>query len=341
MLKGYKIIKFSDVEDELTEYHKYGARPGVYLGFECMEKFYSMRQDSCTDWTGLPQSGKTELLLECLFNASNFYGWKHLLLVPDIGNRIEVLAILIHKYTGKTFEKKYPNYIDLRTAFNACTWLFEHFHILEHMDPTTPVASPVDFWKFAVEYKKEHGINTATIDSWKDLNHDYAKYGGTYAQYLSNVLPLRNALSEKHGIHFHTVIHPKQPRRKAKTYDIIHPDVDDMEGGAQWNNSGKTIISVHRATMDTKVADVKILKAKPKAIGKRGLFCLNFDPASSRYFEVLNDHNFERHYASKKEVPAVQTKLLDEKEFLNSSIENLNTQQVFSFKSHKEEDLPF
>ena len=119
MLKGFKIVKYDDVIDGLTDYHKFGARPGVFLGFENMRKFYSMRPNSCTDWTGYPQSGKTELLLECLFNSSFFYGWKHLLLVPDIGDYIEVMAILIHKYTGKTFEKKYKNYIDLKTAFNS------------------------------------------------------------------------------------------------------------------------------------------------------------------------------------------------------------------------------
>lgn len=55
MLKGYKIVNFTDVEERLTEYHRLGARPGVYLGFESMKDFYSMRSDGCTDWTGLPQ----------------------------------------------------------------------------------------------------------------------------------------------------------------------------------------------------------------------------------------------------------------------------------------------
>lgn len=298
-MKGYKVIEFGDISDGLDQYHKNGANPGLYLGFGSMELFYSMREDSCTDWTGLPQSGKTELMLECLYNVSDFYGKKHLLCVPDIGDAIEVMAILIHKHTGMTFDRRYNNFIDIKTAYKASAWLLDKFHILQKID-ASPNCSPVEFWEFAVEYKKQHGIFSAVIDSWKDLRHDYSKYGGTYAQYLSNVLPIRNYLSEKHKIHFHTVIHPKTPRRDSKGM-LVHPQVDDMEGGAQWNNSGKVIISVHRETFDTKVANVQMLKVKPKAIGKRGFFAINFDVAKSRYFDLDLNNGGYNIYAQQKQ----------------------------------------
>jgi len=211
-MKGFKVVKKEDIQQDLELYHRLGARKGVDLGFEAMRGLYSMRQDSCTDWTGFPQSGKTELLMECLYNTSSFYGWKHLLQVPDIGDSIEIMAILIHKHTGMTFDKKYPNHISILDVWKACDWLFEHFHIMQKTDSKATI-SPIEFWEYAVEYKKEHGINTATIDSWKDLRHDYSQHGGTYAQYLSHVLPYRNSISEENNIHFHTVIHPKTPRR--------------------------------------------------------------------------------------------------------------------------------
>lgn len=297
---GFKIVEFQDIHDKLSDYHKHGAKPGADLGFSCMEGLYTMKPDGCTDWTGIPQSGKTELLLECLFNTTAFYGWKHLLLVPDIGDAVEVMAILIHKSTGKTFDKKYQNRIEIKEAFNSATDLLQHFHILE---PTSHKAkiTPVEFWEFACEYKKIHGVNTATIDSWKDIHHDYGQYGGNYAMYLSNILPIRNKLAEQHQIHFHTVIHPKTPRRDGKGL-IIHPQVDDMEGGAQWNNSGKSIISVHRPAFDAKHADVQVLKAKPAVVGKRGMFTINFDVTQSRYFEITDTINGGvNRYATPKE----------------------------------------
>lgn len=317
-MKGYKILEFKDIQSGLEKYHRLGANPGLYLGFNSIKDFYSMREDGVTDWTGMPQSGKTELLLECLYNTAAFYDKKHLLCVPDIGDAIEIMAILIHKHTGMTFEKKYENFIDLKTAYNASAWLLDKFHILEKIDES-PNLSPVEFWEFAVEYKKEHDIFSATIDSWKDMRHDYSKYGGTYAQYLSNVLPIRNALSQKHKIHFHTVIHPKTPRR-SNTGELIHPQVDDMEGGAQWNNSGKVIISVHRKTFDSKVAEVQMLKVKPKAVGKRGFFAINFDVAKSRYFDINPENGGTVVYAQPIKS---ESKLKPNKDF-TTSINSLN-----------------
>jgi hypothetical protein len=169
------------------------------------------------------------------------------------------------------------------------------------MTKTEPTAtiSPKEFWDFAVEYKKEHGIQTATIDSWKDMRHDYKDFGGTYAQYLSYMLPYRNALSEKNDIHFHTIIHPKTPRRFEGK--IQQPDIDDMEGGAQWNNSGKVIISVHRENKEGTDANVKMLKIKPKIVGKWGFFGINFDPTVSRYYDI-NPHTRDQKQFAAKEI---------------------------------------
>ena len=280
----FKIIELDDIHDKLKDFHKEGAKPGVSLGFNSCNDFYTMKLGSVTDWIGFPQSGKTELLLEFLFITSVKYGWKHLLCVPDIGDCIEVMAILIHKHTGKTFDKKYKNYIDWSHAYKSSQWILEHFKILEPQNAKNRI-SPVDFWEYAVEYKNQYGLHTATIDSWKDMYHDYDAHGGSYAKYLSEVLPIRNMLAEQNELHFHTVIHPKNPRRDDKG-KIRTPQPDDMEGGAQWNNSGKTIISVHRDGIETKVADISILKVKPRVIGKRGFFCLNFDPERSRYYEI-------------------------------------------------------
>lgn len=297
MIDGFKIVDFNDIQKPLELYHQGGAMAGKFVGFDCLDGLYSMQECGVTDWTGLQGSGKTELLLEFLFNMSQFWGWKHLLYVPDIGDSTEVMAKLIHKYTGKTFQKRFPNYIDIRTAFNSCSWLLQHFYILEKKSPKGYI-TPIQFWDLAVKMKESHGIQTATIDSWKDMRHDYSKYNNSYAVYLTEILPYRNMVSEQNKLHFHTIIHPKTPRRQQGKIQM--PDVDDMEGGAQWGNSGKSIISVHRPTYDAKFADIKILKAKPASVGVRGMTTLNFDASISRYYEIKEQNGGERLFAHKE-----------------------------------------
>src|SRR6478736_5254850 len=101
MKKGFELLNNQNVRDSLMKYRENGALRGKYLGFPLLEEHYTMALPGCTDWTGFPASGKSEFLLEVLLNTSLFYGWKHLLYVPDVGDKDEVVAILIHKISGK------------------------------------------------------------------------------------------------------------------------------------------------------------------------------------------------------------------------------------------------
>lgn len=313
-LKGFKILQFEDVQDQLGHIHKHGYDAGRYVGFPSFKEHYSMLPGSCTDWTGYPQSGKSELMLEMLFNMTHFYGWKHMLFVPDIGASVDVMIKLIHKETGQTFKKKYPNYIDIKKAFNSCSMLMESFKII-HRTSYKEKLTPVEFWEFAAEYKKEHGLDTAVIDSWKDLHHDYTAHGGSYAPYLSYVLPVRNEIAERSGLHFHTVVHPKNPQRD-KNRKIYPPFPDDIEGGAQWNNSGKSMIVVHRENFDNRITDVYFRKIKPESVGRatNTAVSLEFDIAKSRYYWLDHDHSrvyAEKEYREDYKPVAVQQTLVD------------------------------
>lgn len=330
MTKGFKILELSDFQPEMESIHQNGWDEGLYVGFPQFKGRYAMLKGTCTDWIGYPQHGKTELLLEFLFFTSEAYGCRHLLYAPDIGRSIDIMIKLIHKHTGYTFKKKYDNFIDIKKAYESSAWLLEHFRILHKTDPKATM-SPIEFWELAVANKKEWGLSTAVIDSWKDMRHDYDKFGGTYAPYLSSVLPTRNALAEASGLHFHTVVHPKNPTRDKKR-KIYPPYPDDMEGGAQWNSSGKSIICVHRENWDTTVTDIYFRKIKPEQVGRASMsgISLNFNVARSRYYWI-HDTTHEWVYA--------------EKENLNHSLQpNKSNTMPIDFTESKKDDndlIPF
>ena len=102
-LKGYKVTETSDIIDKIYKHRDNYNNKGKFLGWESLDEFYSMQLGNCTDWTGFPMSGKTQVLMECLLNTSKFYGWKHLVYFPDVGSNVEIVADLIHKLTGKSF----------------------------------------------------------------------------------------------------------------------------------------------------------------------------------------------------------------------------------------------
>lgn len=302
MIKGFEILTASNTHTDILKYREQGAIRGVYLGFPLLHEVYTMSLPGCTDWTGFPASGKSEYLLECLLNTSLFYGWKHLMYVPDIGDKNEIIAILIHKITGKTFDKRFvnSNYISEQEVNINLDWVLEHFRIIHKTDLKAKM-TPYQFWDLAAEMNSEveGGIQTATIDSWKDMKHGVGLDGEVFGRddkYLEDVLSYRNAMSEKHKQHYHIVIHPikteadKDGKRKP-------PTPYDLKGGSEWYNNGKCMITVHRKDNSPNGVDIMITKAKPKSVAKVGKVEMFFDVKLAKFYSNINN---EKLYANKK-----------------------------------------
>lgn len=296
-LKGFKITSGSDVISKLQSYRKTYNDKGKFLGFPLVDNHYSMQLGNCTDWTGYPISGKTQFLMEMLMNTSVMYGWRHLIYFPDVGSNVEIIADLIHKKTGKSFDPKANNHISEAEIYTAIDWITHHFLVLTKSDVKAKM-SPTDFWDMAVKIKNESGLETASIDSWKDMTHPYNEYGG-YAQYLEYVLPYRNAIAENNDLHLHTIIHPKLTEKENGKRKPPVPY--DLKGGSEWFNSGKCMITIDRPNFETNEVDIYFNKIKPRSIGQIGQVTMRYDVDAGRYYECNEIGGIEhRHYADGK-----------------------------------------
>jgi hypothetical protein len=332
-LKGFEITKGVDVLSKLQQYRKNYHEKGMYLGWDKFNDHYSMQLGNCTDWTGFPMSGKTQVLMECLLNTSIWYGWRHLVYFPDVGSNIEVIADLIHKKTGKTFDPLQEHSITDEEIVKELDWITHHFKVLTKKEVTAKMTA-TQFWELAVTIKNEEGLETASIDSWKDLNHPYAEYGG-YAQYLEFVLPYRNQIAEDNNLHLHTIIHPKlTEKEKGKR---VAPGPYDLKGGSEWFNSGKCMITVHREDLTDNTVEIYFNKIKPRSIGKIGFIDLKFDLKTFRYYNLhYPDTNvFVKQYASPRE---------KKNEVVQVVPTNLNDHQGYGFEETfitDKDELPF
>lgn len=298
MVKGFQLVNFDNTSDSLLNYREKGALRGVYLGFAQLHEYYTLSLPGCTDLTGFPGSGKSEVLLELLLTTSIFYGWKHLLYVPDVGSKEEILSLLIHKKSGKTFDKRYvnSNYISEAEVMKEFQWLEQYFFIMVKEDLKSKM-TPYEFWDYAAQLNHDTigGIQTATIDSWKDMFHDWQKFGRD-DKYLEDVLSYRNAMSEKHKMHFITIIHPTKTD-KDKDGKRAAPTPYDLKGGSEWYNNGKCMITIHREDGSNKMS-FRVTKAKPKSVAKLGAVDFWLDLHISRYY-VYDDSN-NKIYADKE-----------------------------------------
>lgn len=285
---GFEIANGQDARDCVYKMLEKGSLQGVYLGFPEFNEKYRMALGVSTEWTGLPGSGKSEFLLECLLNTSQFYGWKHLLYVPDIGKKEIVFSKIIQKLTGKTFNSKdkgTANYITEKEVEQHIDWIAYHFKIVIRKD-TNKKITPYEFWDLAVEIKKKEGLNTAVIDSWKDLKRYIGRNGESITRddlYLEDVLEYRNALSEEHDLHFHTIVHPR-PTEKDSSGIRKPPHPYDLKGGPTWFDSGKCMITVHRVDGTFNEVRIIIYKAKPETVAELGEVTMFFDKKYGRYY---------------------------------------------------------
>ena len=295
------IIKESEIKERLLDFYNNGGGKTYFVGYKCLAKHYSIKEGGVTDWTGYAGSGKTELLLDLLKNCSRYYKHKHLIHMPDAGTVEDVIGQLIHKISGKQFDAFYYNSsgekIEIENRINEkevkelLPIVLKYFKVLDPKKKTNSKAlTPKEFWRFAVDNKKELGVFSAVIDSWNYMRHDTEGFARE-DKWLEDTLSFRNELAERSNMHFHTVIHPTKAR-KDKVGATIAPDIHSLKGGSEWGNNGKSIIIVDR-DFDSNNTSIIIAKAKPKIVGVRGVTSLCYDIKKGQYYEFKDGVRYE------------------------------------------------
>ena len=280
------IKKSSDIIDELMHLQEYGLPEGSRMGIPGFDTNLTFAKGGCTDITGYPFYGKSLVMKEILMGLTINSSWKHCVYMPDDGSDVEVLSNLMHKLTGKTFDKSFDNAITKQDISRHSANLIDKFKFIsseKHLEP-------MEFWNIAQEQK----CNSAVIDSWNYMAH---KGEPTSPDYLRKILSYRNRFCTVNDIHAFTIIHPKNPDPKAvKDGNVKKPSVYDLMGGSEWNNNGKNIMVVHKESKDNNQPyQIHIDKVKPKHYGQLGDSTLWMDWNKQRFY-----HREETPYGVKK-----------------------------------------
>ena len=284
-----------DILDQLMDLHKNGIPPGSNLGFKSFDELLTFVKGGCTDITGYPFFGKSLFLKEIMMGLTLNQNWRHCVYMPDDGSDTEVISNLLHKMTGKTFEKGYANSITEKEISKYSSQLFDRFKFISAEHSIEPKA----FWNYA----KENKCNSAVIDSWNYLAH---KGEPTNPDYLRKILSYRNRFMEVNNMHSFIIIHPKNPDPKqVKDGSVKKPSVYDLMGGSEWNNNGRNIIVVHKSSKDYhETYKITVDKVKPKHYGNLGECYLQIDWIKQRFYEYDSAMNI-KHYAYSSQEAAV------------------------------------
>ena len=263
-----------DFESQIVSLYDGGTVRGVSTGMDSLDKYYTILPGQLSVVTGLPGSGKSELIDQICVNIAMQKGWRFA--VASFENPPHMhIAKLAEKVIGKPFfhstqaERMTEDERDYALAF-----LNEHFVFLQSHDgaPST-VQSIVDRTKQAI---MRLGVRGLIIDPYNYLEMD----GDSEHQAISKMLTDIALFCKSHELHVWFVAHPA----KSIPEDGI-PRGQHISGSAAWFAKADMGVTVHRAKTGTQV---HVWKSRFKWVGTVGMCELRYDIPTGRYSDVLD-----------------------------------------------------
>jgi twinkle protein len=258
-----------DFEAQIVSLYDSGVVKGASTGMTTLDTLYTILPGQLSVVTGLPGSGKSELIDQICVNIAMQKGWRFA--VASFENPPHMhIAKLAEKVVGKPFfdndgeEKMTVDERDYALAF-----LNQHFVFLQSHDgaPST-VQSIIDRTKQAV---MRMGVRGLIIDPYNYLEMT----GDSEHQAISKMLTDIVLFCKSHELHAFFVAHPA----KSIPDDGI-PKGQHISGSAAWFAKADMGVTVHRRGDDTQV---HVWKSRFKWVGKIGSVELNYDLPTGRY----------------------------------------------------------
>jgi hypothetical protein len=275
-----KIVELdSNVQDKIMYTHANGQTSGYKIGFENLDKLYSVKAKRTTIIYGRPTDGKSQLLLQMLCALACNYGKKSLIYMPETGDVDEVYTDIIHCLVGKGFNKHSFNYrISENELYNVMPFVKEHFKVVEIDENDFNLDNWLELSKQAVD---EFGVFATAADNWNDIDHASE---AMISEYLKRNLVKWNRHAKKHNYHGFVVTHAKNPQIVKGELFPRPARVDEIDGGYAWYAKAMNMILIHREYIEmqdeyvqSSVAEIHIKKLKKRSEGMKGICKLDFD----------------------------------------------------------------
>ena len=293
-----KIFTVEDVVDGIMQLRREGSQKGEWVGFYDLDKHYSMKEGSFTILFAAPAMGKSQFSIELMMNMAEYKGWKWIVATPEMGSPKEIFAELCWAYLRKPFLEYDGEHATDQEAKQAIEFVNKHFIVV---DAGADDMSIGDFYSLIEDQLEEDkDIKGVLIDPYTEFKSAVAK-GVRDDVAVGQDLTLIRKMSAKHNIHTIIAVHTRhqQPVSRANSFGrnisyLPEPTFNDIAGGTMWSRKGFAIIALWRCPPALEDSDgipyepnqvkVRILKAKPKSIGKAGDVYLYYDRMKNRYY---------------------------------------------------------
>lgn len=281
-----KIVELdSNVQDKIMFTYQNGQTAGYKIGFEPLDKIYSVKAKRTTIIYGRPTDGKSQFLLQILCSLACKYGKKSVIYMPETGDVDEIYTEIIHCLVGKGFLKHSLSHrITENELYKVLPFVKEHFKVVEMDDKDFNLDSWLEITTQAV---KDYSIFSSAADNWNDIDHPIESM---ISEYLKRALVKWNRHAKRYNYHGFVVTHARNPTIQKGDEFPKPARVDEIDGGYAWYAKAMNMILVHRnyeeypdGWRQSSTAEIHVKKLKKKAEGQKGLCKLVFDVFKNCY----------------------------------------------------------
>lgn len=280
-IKG--IIKIESIYNDIINLYENGEKPGLTIKNPVFDEVFTWELGRLLICTGVPGSGKSELIDYFVCRLNLLYGYKAAYFTPENYPLQYHYRKLHSKYSGKSFEKKYDN-TDFFSIYEHIKYNF--FYILDDQDMTVDTVLNA-----ALQLIKSKGIKILVIDPYNKLEHQFSS-NTTETQYISKFLDKITNIARFYNILVILIAHPV----KMQKGDI--PTLYNISGSANFYNKTDYGMTMHRVKdnetgLMTNEVEVYIQKVKFKHLGNQGVCKVKYNFINGRFEDVFDVHNFD------------------------------------------------
>lgn len=257
--------------NKLLHDYENGIEKGLSTGWGKVDKLYTVKENELTIATGIPGSGKSNVIDDMCINLTLRYGWRFGVFSPENHPINRHLKTLLEKVTTKSFfNSKFGARMSQDEIKESMKFVKDRFKFIVPKDELITVDVIL---KYARILCLQYGIKGLIIDPWNEIEHDQ-KSGEREDQYISRQLTKVRRFARLNGLHIWLVAHPKNLHKNSDG-DYDPPTMYDISGGAQWRNKADNGICVHR-NFEAGVTEVYIQKIRFREVGQIGMAELKF-----------------------------------------------------------------
>lgn len=277
------IIQVKDIRDSMLDGFDKGYEKGTTTYFPSIDPHWTWRKKELTLFYGIPNHGKSQILMQLALIKSVKEGVKWGVFSPENNPPNFFYDELIRTYIGKNTVKS-KNQMTKKEYEKGMDFVGKHFFYVYPKDNSpTPEYINERFYNLI----EKEGIGGCIIDPFNQLTNAWAK-AGRDDLYLDSFLSKELRFAQKHDVYKIIVAHPKGSMGLTDKGYYRTPHPYDLAHGAMWYNMCDNIICIHRPELplNKTSTEVQFLSQKirrTRLIGELGETNLFFDKLTGRY----------------------------------------------------------